>query len=515
MTRNIGLTWVLMVGSLPLVACGPSSTSRDDDDNGNPGADLAKIAIDNTEKALIGAHGAGSFIADSSTFAESLTSLGGNEVCVTDCTTDPACPTVCTTETVTLADMQESREAIRTGIDELITQLRDDIFTAQTLEGKDASSATYLFGVEELCGEVAPAEPVPAPTPTPMYDPDCVDYANRLSPRVRFTSASTGNVNAQVLLTPSRRAVASMEFHQDHVSVSADLGEIKATLESIGEDLGTLANLDGTIAFELRQNGNLDYSALMSVVQDLVVAVADETTGDEMQISLGRSEPMMEVRLNGNARTITGATNYGALTVAGPLNAFRDSFTDVEYDPLTGEEIPGTPYTGDIELFVAGVESSITFDGSTDHLLVSGIGLGDAASTLKFDGQVISQLDLNPQNGRHFDLDYDAVPNGALFTFSPTLDVNLLLNFTPLLPQIPEISPSLLNEQIRIWFDGANPSIETSDDQIKIVSGTLNITSASTPEANISVPAGMCLVDSGAVEPTNEAIGTLASGACL
>jgi len=513
MTRNNVLTWVLMAGSLPLVACGPTTTDADDE-GGDPGVDLAKIAIDNTEKALLGAHAAGSFIADSSTFAESLSSLGG-ETCVTDCT--DTCIETCTADPVTLADLQEGRDEIRTGINDLILQLRDETFTTQTLEGTTSSSATYRFGVEELCGEIVSDEPAPAPAPAPepMYDPECVDYANRLQPRVRFTSAGTGNVDAAIQLTSSRRTVASCEFHQDHVNVSVDLGEVKATLESIGEDLGTLANLDGTVAFEIRQNADLDYSMLASVVQDIVLAIADEDTGDEMEVSLGRSEPMMELRLNGNARNITGSTNYGAITVAGPLNAFRDSFTDVEYDPITGEELPGTPYTGDIELFVAGVESSITFDGSTDHLLIEGMGMGDASSTLKFDGQVISQFDFNPANGRHVDIGIDSTSNGAVLTFTPTLDVNLLLNFTPLLPQIPDISPSLLNEQIRIWFDGMNPSIETGGDQVKIVSGTLNITSAATPEANISVPAGMCLVDSGAVEPTNEAIGTLASGSCL
>jgi hypothetical protein len=219
------------------------------------------------------------------------------------------------------------------------------------------------------------------------------------------------------------------------------------------------------------------------------------------------------VRLDGNALTITGTIDFGALTVSGPLNAFRDSFVEEEYDPFTGEPLPRQAYTGILEAVIAGYEGSVTFDGSTDHLLVSGIGLGDAASTLKFDGNVIAQLDLNPGDGRHFDLGYQKSTNGALFTFSPTLDVSLLLDFAPLLPQIPDISSSIIGERIRVWFDGEDPSVETMDGQLKVVSGTLNITSEVSPESNVTVPAGMCLLDSGATEPS-DTIGSMTAGAC-
>jgi hypothetical protein len=517
MTRNNVMTWVIAAGSLPLVACGPAST---EEAGGDAGADLAKIAIDNTEKALLGAHSAGSFIADSPTFAETMSSLGGTEVCTTSCDTSGICTETCTEEPVTPADLQESREELRQGIDDFITQLREEIFTAQTLEQTGPNFATYRFGVEELCSEITevepaePGAPAPAPSEQPMYDAECVDYANRLAPRLHLTSAGPGNVDMALQLTASRRTVGRFELYQGHVNVSVDLGEVKATLDSIGEDLGTLADLDGTLAFEIRENAALDYSFLFSVDDDLRLAIADEETGDRMQIGLGKSQPTTELRLNGIDQNITGTLDYGAVTVSGPLNAFRDSFSEVEYDPVTGEELPRPTYTGTIEGLIAGYEGSITFDGNTDHLIISGIGMGNASSTLKFDGQVISQFDLNPDHERHFDLAYQKSATGALLTFSPTLDVRVLLNFMPLQAQIPDLATSLLNDNIRVWFDGENPSIETSENQLKVVSGTLNVTSTATPDANITVAPGMCLVDSGVTEPTNEAIGAMMAGAC-
>jgi hypothetical protein len=166
-------------------------------------------------------------------------------------------------------------------------------------------------------------------------------------------------------------------------------------------------------------------------------------------------------------------------------------------------------------MFVAGLEGSITFDGTTDRLDVLDIGLGDASSTLKHDGTVLAQVDLNAQAGRHFDLAVQKQAEGEpIVTFSPTFDLSVMLNFAPLATQISDISSSLLNDTLRIWFDGQNPSVQGQESGLKVVSGTLNLTSTSTPAANLSVPSGMCLVDSNAEAPAHEFLGALAVATC-
>jgi hypothetical protein len=47
-----------------------------------------------------------------------------------------------------------------------------------------------------------------------------------------------------------------------------------------------------------------------------------------------------------------------------------------------------------------------------------------------------------------------------------------------------------------------------------VVSGTLNMTSTSTPAANLSVPAGMCLVESETEAPAHEFLGAFAVSTC-
>jgi hypothetical protein len=517
MKRNLVMTWALVAGSLPLVACGPTSTDVDD---GTGNTDLAKIAIDNTEHALLGAHAAGSFIADSQTFADAFSSLGGESCETTDCFGDTTCvpETVCTPNDVTIADLQEQRTELQDGIDDFIEYLRDEIFAASNIESSGASSITYRLGPAVLCDEleepVPPGEPAPAPSSTPTYDPECVDQSNRLQVRLKLTLASPGNVNMALILTEAKRSPVSFEFHRDHVGVSTDLQEVKATLDAAGEDTSSIPTLEGRVGVELRRNAELDWSFLANVFQNVVVATADEDTGDQVRIGIGASTPSAELRLNGNARNILGSIDYGTVSVSGSLNAFRDSFDEAEYDPITGEEIPRPTYTGNVELMIAGYEGSVTFDGATDHLTLAGLGLGDVASTLKWNDQILAQFDLNKDAGRHFDLGYQKTSAGSELTFSPTFDSLLSLNFAPLANQITDISPSLMNDTIHVWFDGRDPKIEVTDEQVKVVSGTFNVTSTATPDANLSVSPGMCLVESGATEPTNEAIGTLTTGTC-
>lgn len=504
----------LTLGVLSLVACSPASGSGERVAT----SDLALTAQENVERALRGTHRAASFLAESASVAEMFDSMGGSgETCeYPPCTVDGCPPAVCTTDPVTTEDLQEQRTDLDEGITELMETLRDEIFTAENLESEDASSVTYLLGPATFCESDVVDDPAPgaAPAPAPMLDPECVDQINRLQPRIRLSSPSAGNVDVELLLTSEKRNPVTLELYQDHVGAIMDLGETKAALDAIGEDTENLVSMVGKYGFELRKNAELDFS-LRSSVLEAVEVVTSNDLGEQIRIALGQSVPIFELRFDGNARQITGSMDYGTLSVDGPLNAFRDMFADPEYDPVTGEELPGQTYTGHTELFVAGLEGSITFDGSTDRLDVLGIGLGDTSSTLKHDGTVLAQVDLNAQAGRHFDLSVQKQPQGEpIVTFSPSFDLSVMMHFAPLANQISDISASILDDTLRIWFDGQNPSVQGRDNALGVVSGTLNMTSTSTPAANLSVPAGMCLVESEAESPEHEVLGAFAVSTC-
>ena len=497
----------LLVGGF-LVACGP--TTKDEPTS----TDLAAMAEANVEQGLRGAHQSGSFVADSTALADALSPLAGSTTdCSTNCTANGVCTeTTCTTESssVTVADLQSDRDNLNQSIDDLVKTLKEKIFTADNLESSSNGTATYLLGPKTLCGSTtSESSTVPSnssggssgsaqpSTSPPALDPDCVDEANRLQPRLRLSSPSSGNVDVELLLTGSKLNPATLELYRDHMAVVLDLGALKQTLDTAREDTGSLASMTGKIGLELKQNAALDYSLAFNVLEDVSLGVRAET-GELASYGVAKSEPMLELRLDGSAKQVTGSVDFGALTAAGPLNAFRDSIDPERYDVL-GDPIPRPTYTGAVAALVAGLEASVTLDGRADRLTFAHLGFGDRTSSIKVDDDVIAAFDLNPDAQRHFDLTLAKDPAGTVFTFAPSLDATVLLNFAPLASQFDSLAPETLNNTLHLWFEGQNPSLQQhGDEQVKVVAGTLHYTSSYDPTQNVTAAAGSCLASDAA-----------------
>lgn len=508
----------LMVGALFLAAC---ATEPNDDEGEVSTEDLAATAIENLERALRGTLRAGSFLADSEAMADSLGAVGGDsESCeYPPCSADGTCPpAVCVVEEMTVEDLRSGRDELDDAIDELVAELRDEYFTAENLESEDDDAVTFLLGPEQLCGESYPtssgdpADPVPAPEPTPVLDPECVDSVLRMQPRLRLSSSGEHDVEVEVLLTAQRRNLVTLELGRDRAAVVLDLGEVKGTLDAAAVETEGLVSLDGKVSFEIRRNAELDYSLSTNLLEDVIVVVDDDS--GPIRVSLGSSAPSGELRLDGNARKITGRTDLGRFSLSGPLNAFRDMFDSQQYDEL-GNPLPQKTYVGDIELVVPGLEGQATYDGDADSVSFTGFGLGDASSTLKFNGITLAELDLNENLGRHFDVGIEnPATGGPILTLSPGFDLSVLLNFTPVSDQIDDLASYLLNDTLRVWFDGTNPRVQVDDEQFRVVSGTLNFSSAAAPSAAVSVQAGMCLVEIDPPSSAHELLGAIGAGVC-
>lgn len=509
-----------LVGGLLVAACGPTTMDE------TTGEDLAAMAESNVEAALRGTHRAGSFLADSATVADSLSSLGGgSQYCTYECTPDGICQDVCTTveDPVTVAELQDDRQELDEGIDDIIKTLKEKIFTEENLE--PGTSATYLLKPKTFCGSTGSSlEPAPNPgtggtgtadpAPKPELDPDCVDEINRLQPRLRLSSPSAGNVDVELILTSARKRPVTLELHQNHVGIVVDLAETKGTLDALGEDTSSITEMVGRFGLELRKNADLDYSFRASVIDAIKLGIQDDA-GQQIRYSISASVPTFELRLDGNAREVTGTVDYGTMTISAPLNALRDSFAGPEeYDPVTGLPVPRPTYTGNIEYLLAGVEGSMTFDGSTDKLTLSHLGLGDASSTLKLDGTTLAQLDLNPNAGRHFDMTIEKQPAGTQVSFSPTLDFSALLNFAPLAAQIPDIAPDVMNNALHFWFDGDRPTVQGNDEQLKVVSGTMHYENSYDPSLNFTASAGSCIESPAVDASTTEGVSGVVVTTC-
>jgi hypothetical protein len=504
----------LLLGSPLLAACGTT-------DEPVSGQRFALTAQENLEQALRGVSRAGSFAADSAALAKMLEPVadGGDGDCVAPaaapCAPGQVCPAPATPACVAddaevaVEDLQQARDEINEAIDELVDVLRERVFTPENLESEDATSATYLLGASFYCDESddEASAPVPgsmtAPPLSPEPDTDCIEQANRWQTRLRLSSPSEGNIDVELLVSSERRNPATLELHRDHVAVVLDLGEYLDALRATGSDTGEVVALDGVVAAELRRHAELDYSLRYGVRESVHFAAVDEVNGETTDVSLGASFPVVELRLDGNQRTITGSYDLGTLDIRVPLENFRGDAEPSEADPGGNPVPPEAPYTGSIDAFLAGLEGSVTLDGTSDELRLVNLGLGDQSSTVKYGGELIAQLDVNPDQNRHFDVLAKKVDDQhTTLTFAPGLDARVLLNFAPLASQIPDLPDYLLGDTIRAFFTGENPTIEPLPGQVKVVAGTLNVTSERVPAQNLVVPAGSCLIDAEADRPS-------------
>lgn len=515
--------------SLLLLVCAPVlGTCNEDERPPISASTLALTAQENTEQALRGVHAAGSFIADSATLAELLSSPTSQ-----DCppATAVACPsgTLCPppespacTDAVTVADLAEGRQSMSEEIDDLVRWLREEIFIAKNLEAEDGTSATYRLSADIFCTSGASTPPASAPgtapaasTPAqPELDAECVKDSEKMQPRLRLTSPADGAVDVALLLTAAKRNPATLKLAAESVSLVLDLAEIKASLDAAGQSTEDLAALSGKLAFEIKRNAERDYSLSLNLLTSLGLTVVDDLA-QQIVFGLAGKTPAIELRLDGAARRLTGTVSLGRFDVRGPLNAFRGFFEEQNDDPTMTAPAPSTVYTGIIELLVGGLDGSVVLDGQQDKIQLKGLGLGEVSSTLRHDGNVLAKLDLNPAAGRHFDLTVERTADDrAKVTVTPTLDVTAMVAFATLQSQIKDLPAYLLGDTMRLWLEGSNPSVSTEPEQVRVLSGSVNLTSTKVPSANLRVEAGACLVESAATSPTHELLGQFAAGIC-
>jgi hypothetical protein len=512
----LGLTCL----SLGILSCGAPSELLE-----ISSSQAALTASENAERALQGVIDAADFLASSTSIAQALSAFGGHgETCETSgefCPDGADCPapeTVCTSDEVSEADLEENRQEIRDDADELVRRLREEIFVEANLESETSISATYRLGPEVLCSaddahDVAPTGSG-ASVPEPELDADCVDQVARLEPRLVLTSPREGDIDVTLLLGSERHAPLSVSLYRESLGVKVDLAEGLAAARELGEDLEAIHHLSGLLELRLVQKAARDYSLELNVLEAIAAEV--DSDGDVLTTSLGASSPAWNVRVDGNTNTLSACFDLAAFRLTGPLRAFADAFNgSLDRDvtaPSAGAgllppdpEEPAPPaeraYSGVLDLFLAGLSGTLRYTADSDVLRIEDLGFGDRTSTLEHDDDLLFALDLNATEGRRVSLTLTPSDEGTQIDITPSFDLRMAFAFHHVADQLDGIADYLLDDTLRVWFEGENPSLEAKDEQLRVTSGALHIESQAEPSANVSVAAGMCLEgssDSGA-----------------
>lgn len=402
-----------------------------------------------------------------------------------DCIASPDGDDVDCAESFDVPDFDVELEQARAELDKLLT---DHVFVEGNIESEERREITYLIKGQNVCSyaELAGSELQ-----------ECITLVDSMQLRLVVTSPQEGDVSIDVLVGDSRYNPISLDVWQDKLAVELGLGDIvdsaKLLVDAVdGEDIsGDIPDtFKGRVRAELSVAGAQSVAARFSVLEEVQIADAEEG----FDVKLAVADPAVTMIMDGTAKTIDYEVNWSAINFTYP-----ESSGEGYYDDESGEFIEQET-THSYALALAGLTGQGIFSADDESITINNLGLGDGAATLDIDSKRVFEADLNPNAGRAFDVtiamqEQDG-EEAVDITVSPELDLSLAFKFAQLANAAEDldIDPWMMDETLDISFSGTTPTLHIADELVKVVSGTLSLTSI-TGAHGITVDADQCLVD--------------------
>jgi hypothetical protein len=361
--------------------------------------------------------------------------------------------------------------------DTLRKLIRNRLLADTNLESKTDDEAIYRLNPDPTCRGLDDDK----------LDPDCVDTLTKLQVRLRLTRAGDG-VEIGLLLAAERVHAVSVLVSSNQLALDVYFGAVKAAILAVAKELGEQPPelpgvMTGTVELSLTKDGPHKVTLASSVLEALEVVNADP----KVTIRTAATKPAIALTADGDAGTITARINVAKTEVVVPWQ-------------------PGQHETGaDADIVLGGLTGETTFTQASKTIVLEQLGLGAGPSYLDVRGQRILAAELNPSDGRAFDLsiDFDAQGNPRI-AFAPRVDFSLACKLGLVAADFDEAPPSfLLDETYRLQIDPAaglapvlapyqstNPGDEGG---IRVQSGVFSL-SSSKVASPVTAAAGQCLV---------------------
>jgi hypothetical protein len=413
---------------------------------------------------------------------------------------------------------------------ELKKWLAERVFNPANAEpngpGADAQHVVFRLKPELMCDKVRDEAGVETP------NADCVKTLTDVPVRLTASSPAAGDLDLAVSVGTTRPV--DLQLHRDAVRVSLSLAEGKAALQALaGPTNGDVGYLPETIAGRLSvvvtRLAAQDYQLALSVKEAVTVAQKPATDPEHYALSLATRDDVLKARITGGTKSMLAGLDLGVFDATAALDLLAPRADTVSCPPATeeGQEpppcttTPAEKRTGTMALHLGGLSVNVDMNAAADTLKLTGLGLGDESSWVKYGTAQVLTVDVNANAGRRFDLEVKDSEAGAAVTFDPKLAVRLAYDLATLVPQMgeDEIPEWMRNGTLDVSFDGDKPSFrevkqaETEpfmpecDDQgnctepppappskhLAMTSGTLTI--AASGQAPVVVTAPQCLVE--------------------
>ncbi len=401
--------------------------------------------------------------------------------------------------------------------DALSNLLETYIFSSNNLESSDATTATFLIKGNALCENnectLTACDYSANPGCIPEYnceatiDEECLDTYKKMQLRIKATLVGSDGVDFVIMFGPDRISPLRIEARPTRLAVEADLGAAKETYEFLapimGEESEAIAEvIEGVIRAEIRINGEQDVTLLGSILEAIKVEVAEPR--GTVSLGLAASDPLASIHVQGLSQTMSLAINAGAFDLSLP------------YAIVTENDAS----TGTFAVHLDGLSASASLLSDNDVLTVTGIGLGDAPSTIKLDDTTLVEVNLNEDSGRRLALEIAPNAGVASFTVTPELALEIVTNLAPIAADDPEIPAYMHDETLGVTLTGISdamvvpvPASLTFPGGLKVVRGALLLTAASDGSV-VQVNEGECLVSDELVAGEHELLGYFAASAC-
>lgn len=477
-----------------MVACGPGEEDKQDEPIDHATAQQNLTA--NTSALIKNSIDTVKFIENSKMFERGLDAASSSETCTIVDVTDNDGNVVgsqeeCTTNEIDVQIAYDGQD------EELNRILTEYVFTQDNIETAEERRIVYLLKGDNVCKDVEGGDKA-----------QCIDYFNKAEIRLNVTSPAPKALTIKVFISAQRHNPVDLQLAADSLYVTARLADAKASAkhiaQSLGEELPELPQtIEGTIygGVTVKKNGNdLSMTTLLEVKEK--VTVADSALGYNFSVDAG---VISKINVDPNAQTIQSTTNMGIIKALIP--AFATQNGDLVPFHNDGDDAAKKHA---LEATIGGLNADILFDAKNEVITAKGLGLGDATTTFKVDGNPFLSIDLNPNANRRVDLTVKEAANGDMsLSIAPSLDLTVALATAKLKAMVPDIDAPqwTLDEVLNIKAEGANPVELLIGENLKVLAGKL-IFNAKTADITHTVDTNMCLMGDGADEsaPTEEPV---------
>lgn len=409
--------------------------------------------------------------------------------------------------TTTAADGVDSiPETTTNSLSELITRVRDEakehVFREDLVESQDGNQVIYKMSPAEVCDD----------------NTDCIDKLTQNPLRFAVTANTDDTLNVAMLVGQDRHNPASATLANGKLAVRGNLAEVMDSLRlfmSTEEQKDLPEKLVGTVEWSIEKRATGDFVISSSILERFEL-LTGQANGKPVSVSVQPSSPTSQITINSVTNSIGFRENIGTIDVSVAGAAVCDDMNC------------GAPeQAGNFGLHLAGFTGAFETTAGATEVTFSDLGLGPNSSYLAVNGQNLTTVDVNPNDGRKFSMNFKKTAEGTLVTFEPALDLKVAMAMTRLSESMRVDMPDwLFDEVFDVTLGGApKPSIlipaatcdadgnATTEEQLKVITGSLSLdaTSLSNP---VEVVAGMCLLptESNASEPHPFTL--LTSGTC-